>query len=859
MKILFISNEYESLGIEYLSAVLKRNGHETFMVLDPGLFSNVFLSVKTLSKIFDYKNILFKRIKSIDPDLICFSVCSDNLKWALNLSIAIKQTRETPVIFGGIHPTIIPEQVIKYAAIDYVCEGEGEEAILELADAIEKKRDCTSIPNIWAKRHDVVYSNPPRPLINNLNDYPFPDKEIYEGAYPAFMRWYTIITSRGCPDSCSYCVNHQIRKLYKNNFYRRRSVVNVIDELSIAKEKYNIKVVRFFDDIFTSDKNWLKNFCIAYKKEIKLPYFCFVHPNYCDKEIIALLEESGCATAFLGFGTFSDKNRRDILRRNYSNLEICSLIKEFKKTKVFFVIDLILGLPKQDKDEIIQMADFFNNNRPDLLSVLFLRYYPKTDITAIGEECGLINKKDLELINETGFKNRIIIEKNFYKWLKKVQILILFSRYLPKQIVKKLLDKKIYLIFPAFDCNNISALFNAIICSFRTKKRINTDILSPCQYLHFYLHYMKLILGNAICSLRTNKSILDIFRRARLIYKLGFSKLTLKKVVLITRYLFMTKLKKKDIPGVVILGLTYKCQCKCVHCAVGYKNILQEKEMGIVEIKSILNQMAKIYIPNVIFFGGEPLILNSQLVELVRYASRLGLNTCIDTNGILLSKYFLKQIKNAGVNNINISLDSANSVIHDGLRGFSGSFGKAMAALGLCKEEKISFVISTYASKRALYSGDLQEIIRIGKRLNATAVKILFPIMSGRWSNNFDEALNAQEKEMVLDLLDPGFVYLESPLFSIKGGKKVCEAINKKMFYISPCGDAQICYAIPVSFGNIKEKRLGDIIDQMWSSVFFRSIDKSYDCVMSNPVLRQKFPELFSETQKLPISCKNVK
>jgi MoaA/NifB/PqqE/SkfB family radical SAM enzyme len=275
--------------------------------------------------------------------------------------------------------------------------------------------------------------------------------------------------------------------------------------------------------------------------------------------------------------------------------------------------------------------------------------------------------------------------------------------------------------------------------------------------------------------------------------------------------------------------------------------------MDIEKIKSVLDQVKSLGIPKVNFFGGEPLVFGEKIVELVRYASRKGISVSIDTNGILLTAGLAKDLKQAGIDNINISLDSADRHIHDDLRGFSGAYDNALRAVNSCVKEGITCVISTYASKRAIYSKDLQRIIDIGRRYKVGAVKILLPLMSGKWSKRNDELLGEKEKALVYKLLDPGFVYLESPLYSMKKGKKVCEALDKKMIYISPSGDLQACYAVPVSFGNINAEPIKGIMARMWKSKLFEEVDNDYECIMNNPRFRKDYFKKVDDCNNFPV------
>src|SRR4030042_4021033 len=116
--------------------------------------------------------------------------------------------------------------------------------------SLEQKDDDYRIKNVCLKRDGQIIKNEPRDLIQDLDSLPFPDKDLYAKEYTDFKGEYTIITSRGCPFSCTYCCNNFLRKLYqgKGTYKRYRSPENVIAELKFAKEKYKMKGVLFFDE-----------------------------------------------------------------------------------------------------------------------------------------------------------------------------------------------------------------------------------------------------------------------------------------------------------------------------------------------------------------------------------------------------------------------------------------------------------------------------------------------------------------------------------------------------------------------------------------------------------------------------------
>lgn len=361
-----------------------------------------------------------------------------------------------------------------------------------------------------------------------------------------------------------------------------------------------------------------------------------------------------------------------------------------------------------------------------------------------------------------------------------------------------------------------------------------------------------------IIFVRKIRAIYGQREKIRLIYELVFKRISFKKLLHMVRFFLKSIVLKKRLPVAVIMGLTYRCQCQCVHCSVDYYKNLKQEELTLVQIKNVIDQIVTYGIPKINFFGGEPL-LKSGIVELVSYAYRKGLSVSIDTNGLLLEDSLVEGLNKAGINNINVSLDSADPEIHDSLRHHQGVFYKAVNGIKLCVKRKIPCVLSTYASKRAVASGDLEKLIKLGRQLNVTAVKILLPLMAGRWFDKEEELLSVWERQLVYELVEPGFVYIESPFFNFKNGRKVCEALDKKIVYIAPDGQLQICHTVPFSFGKVKDQGIGNLITQMWSSIFFKSIDNDCDCPMNNHKFLSEYSILIKEANRLPIDVEKIK
>lgn len=404
MKIVFVAIAVDNLAIEFLSGFLKKHGHQVEVVLDPSLFATEAIASKKLAKVFDITDEIVYQVNEMKPDLIGFSVFTFNYQRCLELAKEIKKVnKEIPIIFGGVHPISVPEVVIEEACVDMVCTGEGEYALLELLDSLKGGVKRTDIQNIWFKDKGNVIKNNIRPLIEDLDALPFPDKELFYKIYPGFIRndYYTA-SSRGCPFACTYCANNVFQKVFKGlgKPVRRRNPKNMLDELSWAKKKFPIRQVTFVDDVFVQDIRWLKEFVPEYKKKIGLPYIIITHPLFVTPEIVELLSGSGCYFLLFGIQSVSEKTRREVLRRYETNADIERAAKICRKSGLRFSVDHIFNIPGEGIREHEEALKFYNQIRPTVINSYWLQYFPKTEIIATAVKYGIIKQEMVENINK---------------------------------------------------------------------------------------------------------------------------------------------------------------------------------------------------------------------------------------------------------------------------------------------------------------------------------------------------------------------------------------------------------------------------------------------------------------------------
>jgi radical SAM superfamily enzyme YgiQ (UPF0313 family) len=335
--------------------------------------------------------------------------------------------------------------------------------------------------------------------VADLDSLPFPDKELFYGEYGGWRGTYSIISGRGCLYRCSFCCHSFLKQAYhgKGPYLRRRSVDNVIEELKSIKRANRIKNIFFCDDLFLYDVDWIREFSNKYKKDIDLPFACEAHPAHVSEEIVGLIDAAGCVTVGMGIQMIDQNERETLLHRFETNSQVMSAIDIFQRSKIFLCTDMLIAVPAQDEKALIDSAEFFNEHKPDFIFPFWLRYYPQTKISEIAHQRGVLSNSDLKTIQSS--KDFAPFRCNpFDRRISRLTNLMLISHLLPRRILKKVIEKKIYRWFPAWDVLSmqlvalLTALNKRILSG---KKRL---VFSTANQIGFYLYYgMKKITGSA--------------------------------------------------------------------------------------------------------------------------------------------------------------------------------------------------------------------------------------------------------------------------------------------------------------------------------------------------------------------------
>ena len=338
-KVLFFQDVlYEAFGPQVVSAVLKEQGH------------TCDLSVISM----DGQRGVLANVRATKPDIVAFSISSFGYQWAVEAAKEIKSEIDTVTVFGGPHPTYFPDFATT-EGIDYACRGEGEGAMVDLANAVDAGKSADEIPNLMRRGPDgKLIANPLRPLIGDLDSLPFPDREIYFKYGPLRRLGYKrFLVGRGCPYGCSYCFNKAAQEMYKGlgKYVRHRSPADVVEEIRQVRDRYDLKTVGFSDDTFTTNKKWLLEFLDLYRREISVPFTCLTRINELDEEIAQGLADAGCHYVSFGLEVGNEEIRKSILNRRMSDDEIRSKSKMLRDVGVPFLTYNMFGVPGEKAED----------------------------------------------------------------------------------------------------------------------------------------------------------------------------------------------------------------------------------------------------------------------------------------------------------------------------------------------------------------------------------------------------------------------------------------------------------------------------------------------------------------------------
>ena len=404
MRILFIQNNgiQESIGVANLSGILKANGHQTDLLL------------------VSHTPDLITAIRQYDPGLIAFSALTGVHHSIEQLAVGIKQQVKVPIIVGGPHPTYSPEMIDR-PGIDIICRGEGELAMLELANAMEHDRDVTAIRNLAVKtRTGAIHRNDLRPPVP-LDELPFPDRELYyKYAFLRDMPMKRFISSMGCPYPCTFCHEPVIREMYKkatrSDYLRRKSVPRAVAEIKYIADRYPLNHVHFSDDLFfiRNSYAWLEEFADLYPKEVNIPFNCNIRYDSVNQHAANLLERARCYGAAVGLESGNEEIREVVIKKRSKNENIVEGARLLREKKIKVLTTNMIGLPGETLDNAMETVELNMRLKSDYVRANTFLLFPGLPLVEYSRKMGYIDR-DFDIDKQVAESQEITLKTPYAK------------------------------------------------------------------------------------------------------------------------------------------------------------------------------------------------------------------------------------------------------------------------------------------------------------------------------------------------------------------------------------------------------------------------------------------------------------
>lgn len=440
MRILFLYNEVESLGIQYLSAALRRAGHETGLVFDPRLFDffRHEYNSRLLARLFSFEREVEERAVAFRPDVLAFSMLTANADWCLKYARRLKARLPGVVtVAGGYHATASARPVLETGVIDWIVRGEAEESLVELVDSlataqgppdaegvrrVDGARVDRGIPNLAWRDAEGHHENALRPYDPDLDRYGRPDKELFHQIGQPFTTGHMVEWRRGCPWGCTFCSNNYYRRqyypdrkdwMYTRDFVRSQSVDAVLAELREVKAKHDPKVMRVNDDDICCDEPWLLELAERMTDAERIPFKCFAIPNNINERTIVALKQIGCQQIQMGVQSLNPEIRRMIGRPN-SDAQIARAIDLCRAHGIGLFVDQIFGLPGETEGDCRRMERFYQDHPPDVVSVYWLDIWAGADILEQAVNAGTLTQSQADRIRTMAESGDICTVRDYH-------------------------------------------------------------------------------------------------------------------------------------------------------------------------------------------------------------------------------------------------------------------------------------------------------------------------------------------------------------------------------------------------------------------------------------------------------------
>lgn len=389
----------------------------------------------------------------LNADLVCISTITSTANRAYWLADNIKK-KGVPVVLGGVHPSFTADECLGHC--DYVIRGEGEEALLELLEALQGNRNFSDIQNLSYRSGGNIFHNPVRPLISDLDSIPIPDYSLVSNWEKSSKKIVSIATSRGCPFNCNFCC---VVRMFGRG-YRFTSIDRTLEE--IKKNGRSTQHIFFCDDNFTANRERTKELLERILSEgIKIEWSSQVRVDAArDPELLKLMSLTNCFVVMVGFESINPKTLKAYNKRQTVD-DIKNSIKAFHQHGIRVHGMFVLGSDDDNYQTVRETVRFAKRLHIDSIQFLILTPVPGTPIYRKLEEeqriiCRDWSKYDahhtvFQPKNMTSYELQAETFKaidRFYNWFSIIRRLVRLDfyyvglRFYAKQAIKKAYREK---------------------------------------------------------------------------------------------------------------------------------------------------------------------------------------------------------------------------------------------------------------------------------------------------------------------------------------------------------------------------------------------------------------------------------
>ena len=343
-----LANRMAPIGILGLAAWLEQHGHPTAVHDCMGPYAPSSLEANA------------ELVLATQPDLVGFSATTSGFMDGADMAVLLKKRRpDIKIFFGNVHASSIGGSLLAhFPEIDYLCIGEGEGALLDLANG----QAPGEVDNLVYRDGEKIVTNPRRPRVLDLDELPFPAYEKLAGfpqAYhlPLFsyeQRWgATMVTSRGCPYTCSFCDRTVFERLYKYN-----SAANIYAHMKHLRDNFGVRHINFYDDLFTAQKKRVHELCeLLIAQPLGMHFNCAIRTGHTSDEMLRLLKQAGALMVSMGIESADPS----MMERHKAGVTLAAVRETVEKihaaglrAKGLF----IFGLPGETPETLKATSDF---------------------------------------------------------------------------------------------------------------------------------------------------------------------------------------------------------------------------------------------------------------------------------------------------------------------------------------------------------------------------------------------------------------------------------------------------------------------------------------------------------------------